>query len=737
MSYRSNSYPSIVGPAPKSSASPLASLTGNINAPSAAPTSIPSIATRVTRVASLGPSEVHPHHQILPPVYSLNSPVNGGIPSVSVTGVSTPAPPHPPTTTTINPPVSSANTPAASAPKGTQTVFIHKLYDMLNDPTIEHLIWWLPPKNDSFCLLPGEEFSKALAQYFKHTNIASFIRQLNMYGFHKVNDSFQEDNSLTPADQSPGGQPSASVSASASSTAPPLAPQSRSQLGSGPSRWEFRHSTNQFRKGDVESLKLIKRRSSKNVNSHKEIVNLKSIPTSNPGDEYLDYIDRHQPQTPQHSHQQHQQSHQPALGLLGHVQYFTGVPQGMPHMPPQGMPQGMSQGIGPPPPPPPPAPPAPQPQGLGLQHPGASVTPGPPPGSAQNAAAPPSVFYQLQEISNTLQTLRSDFASLSAKYDSVNQEMRKSNLDMVHLIEFIEKMPKSTPVQSTSVPVIDRSKMKTPVGHAGHALDLDSTTSPLSKGSGVGPAGAGPGPASGVSFEYELSKLKSSLLQRSSITLRNSSSANAQQNIVPQPYPLNPHYTIHHPHLKMDPHERHLSVLMDPLQVPVPSRHNLRSILLPLEQQQQQQGPLLTSFPPPTGLPCGSGGGGPPGQAAPDYTTPPAIRSYQQYPFPNTQEKAEKKTSTSAPGSFSGLSSTGEVPPRSVPKQSASFNLGSLAITEFSSERSTNQLPSVSELDQSLKVGNSPVYSLLNSDRPTIRKVRSDDEDMRFKRRRV
>ena len=67
--------------------------------------------------------------------------------------------------------------------------FIHKLYDMLHDESISHLIWW-SPSLDSFYVTPGEEFSRVLSQYFKHTNIASFIRQLNMYGFHKVNEPF-------------------------------------------------------------------------------------------------------------------------------------------------------------------------------------------------------------------------------------------------------------------------------------------------------------------------------------------------------------------------------------------------------------------------------------------------------------------------------------------------------------------------------------------------------------------
>ena len=59
--------------------------------------------------------------------------------------------------------------------KGLHTVFIHKLYNMPEDNELKHLIWWAP-SNVSFLITPGEEFSKASAQYFKYTNVAFFIR---------------------------------------------------------------------------------------------------------------------------------------------------------------------------------------------------------------------------------------------------------------------------------------------------------------------------------------------------------------------------------------------------------------------------------------------------------------------------------------------------------------------------------------------------------------------------------
>ncbi|AEO61706.1 hypothetical protein MYCTH_2312138 [Thermothelomyces thermophilus ATCC 42464] len=85
--------------------------------------------------------------------------------------------PAPSSTTT------STSTPAVHQPK-VQTAFIHKLWSMLEDQKIQHLISWTA-NSDSFVIQPSHEFSKVLAQYFKHTNISSFVRQLNMYGFHK------------------------------------------------------------------------------------------------------------------------------------------------------------------------------------------------------------------------------------------------------------------------------------------------------------------------------------------------------------------------------------------------------------------------------------------------------------------------------------------------------------------------------------------------------------------------
>ncbi|KAG0146983.1 hypothetical protein CROQUDRAFT_656621 [Cronartium quercuum f. sp. fusiforme G11] len=65
--------------------------------------------------------------------------------------------------------------------------FLTKLYTMVNDPATDHLIRWTEPSGDSFFVVSSERFGRELLpKYFKHSNFGSFVRQLNMYGFHKV-----------------------------------------------------------------------------------------------------------------------------------------------------------------------------------------------------------------------------------------------------------------------------------------------------------------------------------------------------------------------------------------------------------------------------------------------------------------------------------------------------------------------------------------------------------------------
>ncbi|CCD23799.1 Sfl1p NDAI_0C01380 [Naumovozyma dairenensis CBS 421] len=144
----------------------------------------------------------------------------------------------------------------SQAPKSSNTIFIHKLYNILEDKDLEDLIWW---SNDgkSFLIRPTERFSKALATYFKHTNITSFVRQLNIYGFHKVSNDHQYINNKTEDDTTTNVTNHANTDVNNNIT-------DNEQV----KIWEFKHSAGIFRKGDVESLKLIKRRSSsRNISS--------------------------------------------------------------------------------------------------------------------------------------------------------------------------------------------------------------------------------------------------------------------------------------------------------------------------------------------------------------------------------------------------------------------------------------------------------------------------------------
>ncbi|KAF3766323.1 hypothetical protein M406DRAFT_339573 [Cryphonectria parasitica EP155] len=107
--------------------------------------------------------------------------------------------------------------PAVQGPKIVQTAFIHKLYNMLEDAAIAHLISW-SPSEESFIMSPSNEFSKVLAY-------------LNMYGFHKVSDVFHNGSPEHPL-------------------------------------WEFKHGQNNFKRGDLVGLREIKRRASRHNLTH-------------------------------------------------------------------------------------------------------------------------------------------------------------------------------------------------------------------------------------------------------------------------------------------------------------------------------------------------------------------------------------------------------------------------------------------------------------------------------------
>ncbi|KAF2024762.1 hypothetical protein EK21DRAFT_104440 [Setomelanomma holmii] len=133
---------------------------------------------------------------------------------------------------------------AANQPKVVQTAFIHKLYNMLEDQSIQHLISW-SSTNESFVMSPSSEFSKVLSSYFKHTNISSFVRQLNMYGFHKVSDVFHTGSPDSPL-------------------------------------WEFKHGNGNFKRGDLVGLREIKRRASRHALIHRDSFSAPKVPTGPP-----------------------------------------------------------------------------------------------------------------------------------------------------------------------------------------------------------------------------------------------------------------------------------------------------------------------------------------------------------------------------------------------------------------------------------------------------------------------
>ncbi|KAK5168876.1 kinase-regulated stress-responsive transcription factor skn7 [Saxophila tyrrhenica] len=95
---------------------------------------------------------------------------------------------------------------------------------MLESPQDESVVRW-GNEGDSFVVLENEKFTKhILPKHFKHSNFASFVRQLNKYDFHKVRHNNEE-----------GG------------TSP-----------YGPGAWEFRHPD--FKMNNKDALDNIRRK---------------------------------------------------------------------------------------------------------------------------------------------------------------------------------------------------------------------------------------------------------------------------------------------------------------------------------------------------------------------------------------------------------------------------------------------------------------------------------------------
>ncbi|XP_057460073.1 heat stress transcription factor A-3-like [Actinidia eriantha] len=64
--------------------------------------------------------------------------------------------------------------------------FLSKTFDIVDDPNLDPIISW-GSRGESFVVWDPVEFARlVLPRHFKHNNFSSFVRQLNTYGFRKI-----------------------------------------------------------------------------------------------------------------------------------------------------------------------------------------------------------------------------------------------------------------------------------------------------------------------------------------------------------------------------------------------------------------------------------------------------------------------------------------------------------------------------------------------------------------------
>ncbi|WWD03545.1 hypothetical protein V865_001598 [Kwoniella europaea PYCC6329] len=187
------------------------------------------------RMAGHRPSDTsHRRRPSYPSAWVIGDNERGGLSAGSSSRQPNQSHPHHPSSTSAtasrnsSPPPSfnlSSGQPLVNPPQKTQAAFVGKLYSILEDEDIVKtgLIYWSAEGTTFTCPNPQEFAKVVLPRFFKHNNWQSFVRQLNMYSFSKVNDIY-----TTSVD---------------------------------PQAWEFRHSL--FRRGEPHLLASIKRKSSR------------------------------------------------------------------------------------------------------------------------------------------------------------------------------------------------------------------------------------------------------------------------------------------------------------------------------------------------------------------------------------------------------------------------------------------------------------------------------------------